>query len=61
MRQPAGMRALLPLLLAAAPAAAHARQTFSLDGPGWSLTLDPNDAATKRIAAKGGKVKGPIV
>ena len=55
------MRALLPLLLAAAPAAAHARQTFSLDGPGWSLTLDPNDAATKRIAAKGGKVKGPIV
>ena len=55
------MRALLPLLLAAAPAAARARQTYSLGGPGWTLTLDPNDAATKRIAAKGGKVKGPIL
>jgi beta-galactosidase/beta-glucuronidase len=42
-------------------AARTAQQPWlSLDGPQWTLTLDKDDAATKRIAAAGNKTTGPI-
>ena len=40
--------------------AAAERQALSLDGGGWTLALDPTDAATQRIAAAGGKVHGAV-
>jgi hypothetical protein len=48
---------------AASPRASHAmaRKSLSLDGAGWTLTLDPADPATARIKAAGGKTSGPIV
>jgi hypothetical protein len=48
---------------AASPRASHAmaRESLSLDGAGWTLTLDPADPATARIKAAGGKTSGPIV
>jgi hypothetical protein len=39
---------------------AAASEVLSLDGGGWSLTLHSADPATRRIAAAGGKVSGPI-
>ena len=37
------------------------RLSLSLDGAtGWTLTLDPTDPRTKRIAAAGNKTAGPI-
>jgi beta-galactosidase/beta-glucuronidase len=37
-----------------------ARQAVSLDGGGWTLTLDPANPATQRIKAAKGKVAGAV-
>ena len=43
------------------PALSCAREVLSLDGAGWTLTLSPDDPATHRIKAAGGKTTGPII
>ena len=48
------------LASASAPHPAAARQTHSLDGAAWHLTLDPADPATVRIKLQNGKTAGPV-
>eukprot|EP01043_Picozoa_sp_COSAG02_P000941 COSAG02_NODE_19_length_53976_cov_37.338512_23_plen_294_part_00 len=68
MRLTAPSPTALLLVLAILSAAPHTAVTLarrlhslSLDGVGWTLTLDAADPATRRIKAAGNKTTGPIV
>lgn len=61
-RRPHAARCLLLLAAAASATSATAsgREALSLDGGGWTLTLDPGNPATARLRAAGRKTNGPI-
>jgi beta-galactosidase/beta-glucuronidase len=41
-------------------ATSQSRESLSLDGSGWILTLDPSHPTTRRLAARGAKTSGGI-